>query len=202
MNYFPMFMDIKGREVLICGGGAHALEKIERLKPFGANLHVISPQLLLEIEEMDGVRTEKRRFVEKDLDSFPIFLVAAEGRDENERIAGICRTRHIPVNAVDMQDICDFIFPAMVPSSQMCIAISTGGLSPAFAVELKKRIHKCLPDDIDDILLWMNEIREKIRSQIPDKEKQKYILRRIAEETFEKGRRLTEEEWKEWMEIN
>ena len=46
MNYFPMFMDIKGREVLICGGGAHALEKIERLKPFGANLHVISPQLL------------------------------------------------------------------------------------------------------------------------------------------------------------
>ena len=43
----------------------------------------------------------------------------------------------------------------------------------------------------------MNEIREKIRSQVPDKEKQKYILRRIAEETFEKGRRLTEEEWKE-----
>ena len=86
MNYFPMFMDIKRREVLICGGGAHALEKIERLKPFGANLHVISPQLLPEIEEMDGIRTEKRRFVEKDLDSFPIFLVAAEGRDENERI--------------------------------------------------------------------------------------------------------------------
>ncbi len=194
MSYFPMFMDIQGREVLICGGGIHALEKIERLTPFRASLHVVSSHILPQIEKMDGVRIENRCFAEEDLDSLPVFVIAAEERSENERIAGICRTRHIPVNAVDMQDICDFIFPAMIPSGRMCAAVSTGGLSPAFAVELKKRIQECIPDDIDDILLWMNGVREQIRSRIPDKEKQKNILRCIAKETLVRGRRLTKEE--------
>ena len=194
MNYFPMFMDIRGREVLICGGGMHALEKVERLTPFGADILVISRRISPEMECAEGIRIERRSFSEKDLDSFPVFVIAAENRKENERISNICRTRHIPVNAVDMQDICDFIFPALITSGQMCVGISTGGVSPAVSVELKRRIEECIPDDVDDILLWMNGMREEVRRRIPDKEKQRKVLRQMAKRALEEGRRLTWEE--------
>ena len=198
MNYFPMFTDIKNREVLICGGGEHALEKLERLAPFGAILHVISGHIsetaLAEMNKYDNIVIERRRFSERDLDSFPVFVIAAEERKENERIADICRAGHIPVNAVDMQDICDFIFPAFIASEQLCIGISTGGASPAAAVELKRRIGECIPEKVDEIFSWMTEIRKDILREIPEKERRRNLLREIVRQAFLVNRPLTGEE--------
>ena len=82
----------------------------------------------------------------------------------------------------------------MITSGQMCVGISTGGVSPAVSVELKRRIEECIPDDVDDILLWMNGMREEVRRRIPDKEKQRKVLRHMAKRALEEGRRLTWEE--------
>lgn len=120
-------------------------------------------------------------------------MIAAEEREENERIAGLCRKENIPVNAVDMQDICDFIFPAMVTTGEMCIGISTGGLSPAAAVELKQRVTETVPDNIDEILQWMVHVRDEVRLRVP-KEEQRLILREIVRRAFAADRPLTEEE--------
>ena len=197
MRYFPMFVDIKDREILICGGGSHAAEKVQRLVPFGACIRIISEKAPESIERQEGVRAEKRRFEENDLDSFPVFVIAAEDRQENERIVSICRRRHVPVNAVDMQDICDFIFPAMILSGQLCIGISTGGASPAAAVELKKRIAEQIPDNMDEILDQMADIRSTVRERIPDREGQRQAFRSMVRQAFQEGRPLDERELRE-----
>lgn len=198
MNYFPMFLDIKDREVLICGGGRHALEKLERLSPFGADLHVIAEHIpeniFSEMRKFEGVIVEGRCFSEEDLDSCPVFVVAAQDRAENERIAKACRKRHIPVNAVDMQDLCDFIFPALITSGQLCVGISTGGASPAAAVELKRRIGECIPENIDEILLWMGGIREEVFEKLPDQEQRRHVLREMVIRAFALKRPLEEAE--------
>lgn len=203
MNYFPMFLDIRDREVLICGGGRHGVEKVLRLAPFGARLRMISREISREAEELGksvrDIVIEKRCFSEKDLDILPAFVIAAEDRSENERIADICRKRHVPVNAVDMQDICDFIFPAMITSGDLCVGISTGGASPAAAVELKKRMLAALPGNIDEILRRMGEIRGRVREAVPEKERQKAVFREIVERAFLENRPLEEKELNEIM---
>lgn len=194
MKYFPMFMELEGREVLVCGGGRHGVEKVERLMPFGARIRVISETVSEEMERQEGIVIVRRRFEEADLDPCPAFVVAAQGREENERIAGICRRRHIPVNAVDMQDLCDFIFPAMIVSGRLCVGISTGGASPAAAVELKRRMAGQIPDNVDQILDWMADLRERVRGSIPDREDQRAAFRSMVERSFRAGRPLREEE--------
>lgn len=194
MRYFPMFMDIKDKEILVCGGGSHGIEKVRGLDPFGACIRVISEEAPDGIEQQEGVTVERRRFEESDLDSFPVFVIAAEDRQENERIVSICRRRHMPVNAVDMQDICDFIFPAMILSGQLCIGISTGGASPAAAVELKKRIAEQIPDNVDEILDQMADIRSAVRERIPDREGQRQAFRCMVRQAFQEGRPLDERE--------
>lgn len=194
MRYFPMFVDTEDREILVCGGGVHALEKLERLQSFGARMRVIAEEISPEVERFPGVSVEKRRFQERDLDSWPVFVVAAQDREENERIVGICRKRHVPVNAVDMQDLCDFIFPALITSESLCVGISTGGVSPAVGVELKRRIGEQIPDRVDEILMWMGELRESLRERVPEKERLRQILRRAAGEALAAGRPLCQEE--------
>jgi siroheme synthase-like protein len=189
-----MFVDTEDREILVCGGGVHALEKLERLQSFGARMRVIAEEISPEVERFPGVSVEKRCFQERDLDSWPVFVVAAQDREENERIVGICRKRHVPVNAVDMQDLCDFIFPALITSESLCVGISTGGVSPAVGVELKRRIGEQIPDRVDEILMWMGELRESLRERVTEKERLRQILRRAAGEALAAGRPLCQEE--------
>lgn len=199
MKYFPMFIELEGREVLVCGGGSHGVEKVQRLVPFGARIRVISERISAEMEKQKGIAVVRRAFAETDLDSFPAFVVAAQEREENERIADICRRRHIPVNAVDMQDLCDFIFPAMIVSERLCVGVSTGGASPAAAVELKKRIAAQIPDNVDEILDWMADMREDVRQRIPDREGQRAVFRSMVEQSFQAGRPLSGKELQEMM---
>ena len=52
MAYFPFFIDIKGANGLMIGGGKHALGKIEKLLPYEPNLHVITTEISEEVREI------------------------------------------------------------------------------------------------------------------------------------------------------
>ena len=45
MRYYPVFLDIAGKPVLVVGGGNIAQQKMEDLLEAGAEVTVISPEL-------------------------------------------------------------------------------------------------------------------------------------------------------------
>lgn len=194
MNYFPMFMNIKDREVLICGGEKHAAEKIERLMPFGAKIRVISENISPKIEAIYGITIEKHRLLKEDLDTFPVFVVAAESESENERIAALCKEKHIPINAVDQPKDCDFFFPSMITTEHLCVGVSTGGVSPTGAIALKNAFSEIIPDSIDEILLWVKSVKEALKNRLTDKNEINKILRLAMAEALKNERVLTKAE--------
>lgn len=194
MNYFPMYMDIKDREILICGGGIHAAEKIEKLQPFEPELRVISENISDEVNAMTGIAIENRRLTKDDLYSYPVFVIAAESKEENERIAEMCRELHIPVNAVDQPKDCGFIFPSMIVTEHLCASVSTGGVSPTGAICLKNRLSEIIPDDIDEILLWVRSLKEKLKALQVERRTLNKILRCAMDEAINKKRPLTAQE--------
>lgn len=149
MEHFPVFMNVSGRVILVCGEGRHAEEKLERLRPFDACVRWI-PQGLGE-EEL--------------LNWDPVFVVTASTPEENRRIAALCRAHRIPVNAVDQRDSCDFYFPAMAVGRNYCAAICTDGKSPAVAAELRARMEEQIPEDLDGILDWLQSLRGRVNRQ-------------------------------------
>lgn len=193
MNYFPMFLDLKDRPVLICGGGNHALEKAERLLPFQPRIHVVSPKICPGIKELPGITWEERPFRASDLKAHPVFVVAAEEERRCREIVQCCRERHIPVNAVDLPQLCDFYFPVLLTTRELCIGISTGGRSPTAGLHLRRRIREQIPDSIDELLPWLWELREEL-SRIMEKPARNQALREIVEKAFAEDRLLTAEE--------
>ncbi len=191
MKYFPAFMDILGKRVLICGGGRHALEKIEKLRPFAPCIEVFSPTLSEDIGEIPLIC---RPLEETDLEPRPVFVIAAEDAEENRRIRRLCQERGIFVNAVDQQEDCDFIFPSMITAGDLSVGVSTGGASPTVGMILRDRFLQQIPDRTDEILEWMIEVREQVKNVFTQNSARKLVLRKIAAEALEKNRPLSEEE--------
>ncbi len=194
MKYFPMFVNVYKKEVVICGGGKRAIEKISKLKPFGAILRVVSPDLSDEILNLEGIYISRKSFTRDDLDSHPVFVVAAEDKRENERISAVCRAENVLVNAVDQPSECDFIFPSIFATDMLCIGVSTGGASPTAGIALRDMITNVVPHRIDDILSWLVEAREIIREKTDDKSTLNKTLRSAVSLSFALGRPLTESE--------
>lgn len=198
MTLFPFFMDISGKEGLIIGGGKHALEKVQRLMPYGPELKVIAEGFRQELKEIDGIRLVDRSFEERDLDSLPAFvIIAGDDPEENHRISALCRERRIPVNVVDDQAYCDFIFPSLIARGNLSVGICTNGASPSTGVLLKRKMEAQIPDHMEEILDYLQEKRPEISSRFLDKKKRFAFYYALSEWCMELDRPLTEAEFEE-----
>ena len=52
MAYFPLFVDLKDKNVLVVGGGGVAYRKVIKLLPFEANITLVAPEICVELEEV------------------------------------------------------------------------------------------------------------------------------------------------------
>lgn len=194
MSFFPIFTELNGQSVLVCGGAKHAQEKIERLMPFGAKIFVVSKEISPEILDIEGITVEQHAFSQEDMEKDPVFVVAAESDEENLRIRKICHENHVWVNAVDQPQACDFIFPSLISRGDLTIGISTGGTSPTAAVMLRRQIESMLPEKTAAILASMPETRRILKMNTENNAQLKAALHKAVELAFSEDRPLSEQE--------
>lgn len=184
MALFPFFVNIEGKKGLIIGSGKHAEEKIQRLKPYNPELTIIP----------------EGEFKESDLEPVPAFVVAAgDDEEENHRIARMCREKRILVNVVDDQEYCDFIFPSLISHGNLSVGICTNGASPATGVLLKRKIEKQIPDNVEEILDFLQEKRSIIGNELTNKKQRFAFYYQMSEACMALNRPLTEEEFAEML---
>ncbi len=227
MAYFPMFIDLDKKNVLVVGGGMVALRKVQKLLPYGAKITVIAPEIVDKLAKMEGLKIEKRCFERSDLGSDyheltnffsdnvnqitneprnaeqkknALVIAATDNKVLNREIAQLCHDRNIPVNVVDDPEQCTFLFPALVQQGKLSVGISTSGASPTAAIYYKERIQEMVPDNIEEILDWLEEKRQQIKKQIPDQAKRAGIFRKLLDACLENGRPLTDVEMKDYIE--
>jgi len=197
MSYFPFYTNIHNKTFMIIGGGTVALEKVNRLRRFTASMIVIAPHTEIEGREVevprrsaDYVQILRREYRADDL-AFADYVVAATGIREVDRgVADDCRKRKIPVNVVDDQAYCDFIFPSIVKRGPLTIAISTSGTSPAYAMQLRRELDEMLPDEIEAILDRMGEIRADVSARVSEQKTRAVLYKKILARLIETGNTL------------
>lgn len=197
MAYFPFYFELEGKKGVIIGGGKVALEKVSKLASFGAELTVIAPRILPEITEYENVRTILKEFAPDDVSGADYLIAATDDEEMNARLFALCREKHIPINVVDDKDKCDFIFPSVIRRGKLVASVTSSGASPQVAVSVRKRFEKIIPENIEDILDYLEGIREEVKSLVPDAGKRHRIFKKAADAALELGRPLREEELEE-----
>jgi precorrin-2 dehydrogenase/sirohydrochlorin ferrochelatase len=168
MRYYPVFLDIAGKPVIVIGGGNIAHQKVVGLLKAGADVTVVSPELNHEMATLsDGgsFRHLKRDYEPGDLDGYTLAFVATDDRSVNSTVADEGKSRKVWVNAVDDPPYCDFIMPGIAQKGDLIIAISTSGRSPAMARKMREEIEEFLTEDYAAMLELAAEVRAELREQ-------------------------------------
>ena len=168
MGYYPIFVEMAGRRVLLVGGGHVALEKIGKLVDAGAQVTVVSPELIPPVREYieDGRAEWRQRPYERgDVAGVEMVMVATDDGEVNATVAAEARAAGIWVNAADDVDNCDFILPSLAQRGTIAIASSTGGTSPALARWLREQMEAFLTADVVALGDPLAEVRVLARAR-------------------------------------
>ena len=143
--YFPMFIDLTDKKILVAGGGTIALRRIRTLLKFRADIRVIAPELceeLAQLEEEGKIAAERREYRTPDIDGVYIVLAATDDHEVNRRIWEECRAAGVTVNVADDRSLCDFYFPSIVMTEDTVIGINCGGEDHATVKETRIKIEE------------------------------------------------------------
>ncbi len=168
---FPAFLDLRGRPVLVVGGGAVARRKIAALLPTGAEVRVGAPALDPEVAalvEAGRVAHLDGRFRTDWLDGVWLVIAATDDADTNRIVAEAADARRIWANVVDDAPLCSFQVPARIERGPLQIAISSGGGAPMLARHVRERLETDLDESLGALGTLLVRHRRRIRAQIPD----------------------------------
>jgi precorrin-2 dehydrogenase/sirohydrochlorin ferrochelatase len=180
---FPMFVKLEGRQCLVVGAGAIAEGKIRGLLQAGANVRVVAPRAVLQIQtwaKNNAIVWHTRAFHPRDLDGAFLVITATSSPEVNAEVFKRASEKKVLCNSVDDPDNCDFYYPAVVTRGDLQIAISTNGRSPALAQRLRHELEEQFGPEY---AAWVNELGE-VRDQLTAKkvplEPRRKFLHQIA----------------------
>ncbi len=171
MRYFPLFVDLKDRLVVLIGGGPVAERKLELVAASGARLRVVAPVLTARLAAArDAGRLEHvaRAFEAADLDGARLAIAATDDPAVNRAVAAAAESRAVLVNVVDDLELSGAILPAIVDRSPVVIAISTQGTAPALARRLREQIEAVVDGPLGRVAAFAASWRTRIRASIGD----------------------------------
>jgi precorrin-2 dehydrogenase / sirohydrochlorin ferrochelatase len=141
--YYPIFLDLRFKPVLVAGGGKVALRKVKGLLESQAKVTVVAPAILDELKAA-AVTTLEREYQSADCPGYVLVFAATDDRQVNAQIARDAAALGIPSNIADAPEECAFIVPARLTEGDIQIAVSTGGTDPRRAVAIRNRIRAIL----------------------------------------------------------
>jgi uroporphyrin-III C-methyltransferase / precorrin-2 dehydrogenase / sirohydrochlorin ferrochelatase len=160
---FPVFLKLRGRRVVVVGGGKVAAGKLDGLLAAGADITVIAPEIGPEVAR-PGVTLVRRTFEDADLDG-AWYVVAAAPPDVNRQVGEAAERRRVFVNAVDDPAHATAYLGGVVRRDGVTVAISTEGRAPALAGLLREALDAWLPGDLEAWLSAADGARRAWREQ-------------------------------------
>ena len=150
--YFPLFVDLTKKSIIVIGAGKIAARRVKSLLPFVGDMKVIAPEISSEITEMAAASEgalviEQRPFESSDLDGADMVLAVTNDKELNTRIGALCKEKKILVNVSHEKELCDFYFPGVVQKDNVVIGITASGKDHSEARKVTEQIRAMMEDD-------------------------------------------------------
>ncbi len=182
-SLFPMFVKLEGRECLVVGAGKVGEPKIAGLLETGARIRVVALQaspLVREWAREGKIELNVRAFSVDDLTGAFLAIVATNSHTLNERIYREAQRLGVLCNVVDVPDLCDFYYPAVVRRGDLQIAVSTAGQSPSLAQKIRQQLEKQFGPAYAAWVVELGETRKLILASDLDQDRKLDLLHSLA----------------------
>ncbi len=147
MRFYPVSLNIEGKKCVVIGGGRVAERKVRNVLSCGGRVKVISPELsagLLEMAQLGKIDYIKCEYEPAFLKGAYLVYAATSSREINSKVAGDAAGLSLPVNVCDSAQESTFILPAVLRKNRVTIAVSTDGVSPGKAAEIRDKLREVI----------------------------------------------------------
>lgn len=154
-KYFPIFIDISEKKIVVIGGGKIATRRVNTLLLFAKQIEVVAPEVTVELRELSDkgeITWRQGEYCYERIQMADIVLAATNQPVVNHRVKEDCERmraetgRNVLVNIADDKTMCDFYFPGIVDMGEIVVGISSGGSDPGQVKEIRKRILGMIKD--------------------------------------------------------
>jgi uroporphyrin-III C-methyltransferase/precorrin-2 dehydrogenase/sirohydrochlorin ferrochelatase len=177
MDYLPLFHNLKGRRIVVVGGGEIALRKVRLVQEASALITIIAKDYCPDLLEMaakdkaagcNGLELITAAYEHRHLLQYPdtvMVIAATNDRDLNRLVSEHAQAAYMLSNVVDDPGFSTVIFPSIVDRSPIQVAISSGGDAPVLVRLLRTRFESLLPAGMAKLGALAGSFRERVKSK-------------------------------------
>ena len=168
VEYYPIFLNLKGKRCIVVGGGEVALRKVKALLDCGASISVVSPELHQDLDRLAKTKTIDvldKDYEPGDLKDAFVVIAATDDNSTNKKVADEAKRQKILVNVADDLQQSDFIVPSSLHRSDLTIAVSTAGRSPALARKIRTALEKYFGEEYASLTGLVEEVRSELKEK-------------------------------------
>lgn len=161
-RYYPINLVLENKKCVVVGAGFVAERKVRRLLECGALVSVIGLECTCGIKALAKKRKinlKNSSFNLKDLSGAYLVIAATSDRLLNSKVSSFCRKKGILINVVDSPLDCNFMLPSLVNRGDLTISISTEGISPTLAKNIRQELELVFGPEYAKLLRLMKDFR-------------------------------------------
>lgn len=166
---YPINLRLEGRRCAVIGGGRVARRKAFSLLSAGAELTIISPDILPELASLASqgkICWRQQAFSFEQVKGFFLIVCATDSLPVNRAAALAAKAAGVLVNVSAPAELSDFYVPAHVSRGDFLLTVSTGGISPAFSRQVRQKL---MMEFAESYGLWLARLRE-LRARLKEKD--------------------------------
>ena len=162
---------------MVVGGGAVAARKARKLIQAGAEVVVVSPEVLPELVDM-SVEVHERPYEYGDLEGADLAFAATDSREVNAAVAREAKARGVRSNVADRPAEGDFAVPSTLSRGGLQVAVSTGGASPTLARRIRNELEEVFGPEWAGVVEELEAARRS--GEVPDEDLQGEVSRCLS----------------------
>lgn len=162
-QWYPVYLDLEGRDVLVVDSGTMAREKADGLRAAGAAVSLVAADA----------------FSDADVEGKAL-VVAATDEKTGARVAAAAGRANVFCNVADVPRHCSFILPAIHREGPITVAVSTGGASPALAQWLRGQIAELVRPEHARLAERLRALRPWAKANLPSYEERRDYFRELV----------------------
>ncbi len=162
---YPLSVDLRGKPILVAGGGAVAARKLTELIRCGADITVVAPRPCAAVERLEtALRLLRRPFQPGDERGRYLVFACTDDAAVNGEIAALCLRANVLCNVADFSEAGSFHVPGVIRKGDVTVTVSTSGAAPGLTRHLKRRLSESLGEETAGLAALLGRFRAALRS--------------------------------------
>ncbi len=202
MSWYPVSLNLKGRNCLIVGGGKVAERKLKSLIKAEANVTLIAPEInaiLQEMREAGAYHYLNSTYQVNDVNGFFLVIAATDCSETNSQIGADAESQAILFNSANSSEYSNFYPAAASYCGDIQLAVSSNGQNPYLAKKIRKYLDQKFDSSLQEEVLELGRLRNQLVKDtlgLDEKEKKAFMKNNLLEKVEALLDKIDKNTWK------